>query len=202
LDTLQASGQLDTLMRSGLRFCEKLAVLDAHAAGQTEPVPGQRVGPDLVFSRWWEALELGTILQRALPSRRYEFDVERAVYLTVGHRLFASGSDRAAERWREAYRLPGTETLELPPLYRAMAFLGEPLQDPPGARILETPRCTQAGIEEELFEPRRDLFSEMDRVFFDTPSIYFEGEGGQEIGRHGQSKDPRPDLNGASRSWR
>jgi hypothetical protein len=194
LDTLQASGQLDTLMRSGLRFCEKLAVLDAHAAGQTEPVQGQRVGPDLVFSRWWEALELGTILQRALPSRRYEFDVERAVYLTVGHRLFASGSDRAAERWREAYRLPGTETLELHPLYRAMAFLGEPLQDPPGARILETPRCTQDWIEEELFEPRRDLFSEMDRVFFDTPSIYFEGEGGQEIGRHGQSKDPRPDL--------
>ena len=29
LDPLQASGQLDTLMRSGLRFCEKLAVIDA-----------------------------------------------------------------------------------------------------------------------------------------------------------------------------
>ena len=31
LDTLQATGQLDALMRSGLRFCEKLAVIDAHA---------------------------------------------------------------------------------------------------------------------------------------------------------------------------
>src|SRR5208283_5600303 len=60
LDTLQASGQLDTLMRSGLRFCEKLTVIDAHAAGQTEPVQVQRVGPDLVFSRLWESLELGT----------------------------------------------------------------------------------------------------------------------------------------------
>lgn len=194
LDALQATGQLDALMRSGLRFCQKLAVIDAHAAGQTEPVQVQRVGPDLVFGRLWETLQLGTILKRALQSRRYEFDVERAVYLTVVHRLFASGSDRAAERWREAYRLPGTESLELHHLYRAMAFLGEPLKDQPGARILETPRCTKDWIEEELFEQRRDLFSAIDLVFFDTTSIYFEGEGGQEIGRHGKSKDHRPDL--------
>ena len=194
LDTLQASGQLDALMRSGLRFCEQLAVIDAHAAGQTEPVQVQRVGPDLVFGRLWETLELGTILKRALAGRRYEFDVERAIYLTVVHRLFASGSDRAAERWRQAYRLPGTETLELHHLYRAMAFLGEPLKDQPGARILETPRCTKDWIEEQLFEQRRDLFSEIDLVFFDTTSIYFEGEGGQEIGRYGKSKDHRPDL--------
>jgi hypothetical protein len=194
LDTLQASGQLDALMRSGLRFCEQLAVIDAHAAGQTEPVQVQRVGPDLVFGRLWETLELGTILKRALAGRRYEFDVERAIYLTVVHRLFASGSDRAAERWRQAYRLAGTETLELHHLYRAMAFLGEPLKDQPGVRILETPRCTKDWIEEELFEQRRDLFSEIDLVFFDTTSLYFEGEGGQEIGRYGKSKDHRPDL--------
>ena len=56
LDVLQSTGQLETLMRSGLRFCEKLAVIDAHAAGQTEPVQVQRVGPDLVFSRLWETL--------------------------------------------------------------------------------------------------------------------------------------------------
>ena len=194
LDVLQATGQLDALMRSGLRFCEKLAVIDAHAAGQTEPVQVQRVGPDLVFGRLWEALQLGTIIKRAVQSRRFEFDVERAVYLTVLHRLFASGSDRAAERWRQAYRLPGTEELELHHLYRAMAFLGEPLDDEPGARVLNTPRCTKDKIEEHLFEQRRDLFSAIGLVFFDTTSIYFEGEGGQEIGRHGKSKDHRPDL--------
>jgi len=194
LDVLQATGQLDALMRSGLRFCEKLAVIDAHAAGQTEPVQVQRVGPDLVFSRLWEVLQMGSIIKRALESRRFEFDVERAVYLTVVHRLFASGSDRAAERWRQAYRLPGTEELELHHLYRAMAFLGEPLDDEPGARVLNTPRCTKDRIEEELFDQRRDLFSAIDLVFFDTTSIYFEGEGGQEIGQHGKSKDHRPDL--------
>ncbi len=194
LDVLQASGQLDALMRSGLRFCEKLAVIDAHAAGQTEPVQVQRVGPDLVFGRLWETLQLGKIIQRALQGRRYEFDVERAIYLTVIHRLFAPGSDRAAERWREAYRLPGTETLDLHHLYRAMAFLGEPLKEQPAAPVLKTPRCTKDGIEEELFEQRRDLFSAIDLVFFDTTSIYFEGQGGEEIGQYGKSKDHRPDL--------
>ena len=64
LDALQTTGQLETLIRSGLRFCDQLAVIDAHAAGQTEPVQVQRVGPDLVFSRVWKDLQLGTILQR------------------------------------------------------------------------------------------------------------------------------------------
>jgi len=194
LDVLQASGQLEALMRSGLRFCQKLAVIDAYAAGQTEAVQVQRVGPDLVFGRLWEDLGLARILQAALASRRYGFDVERAIYLTVMHRLFASGSDRAAERWRQSYRLPGTEGLELHHLYRAMAFLGEPLDDRPGTRVLNTPRCTKDWIEEQLFEQRRDLFSALDLVFFDTTSIYFEGEGGQEVGQYGHSKDHRPDC--------
>src|SRR2546427_10295136 len=83
LDVLQASGQLETLMRSGLRFCEKLAVIDAHAAGQTEPVRVGRVGPELVFCRLWEGLQLGAIIKRALRSRRFEFDLQRAGDLTV-----------------------------------------------------------------------------------------------------------------------
>lgn len=194
LDVLQSTGQLDALLRSGLRFCDKLAVLDAHAAGQTEPVKVERVGPDLVFGRLWRELQIGPILKRALADRQYEFDVERAIYLTVIHRLMVSGSDRAAERWREAYRLPGTEALELHHLYRAMAFLGEPEKQQLTHRVLGTPRCTKDALEEALFEQRRDLFSGLDLVFFDTTSIYFEGRGGQELGRHGKSKDHRPDL--------
>jgi len=33
LDVLQASGQLDALLRSGLRLSDRLGALDAHAAG-------------------------------------------------------------------------------------------------------------------------------------------------------------------------
>ena len=42
-----------------------------------------------------------------------------------------------------------------------------------------TPRCTKDLIEEGLFKRRRDLFTEVDLVFFDTTSIYFEGWGGE-----------------------
>jgi transposase len=57
-----------------------------------------------------------------------------------------------------------------------------------------SPRCTKDLIEEALFERRRSLFSSLSLCFFDTTSIYFEGEGGESIGRYGHSKDHRPDL--------
>ena len=73
-------------------------------------------------------------MRALLKDRRYGFDLERAIYLTVLHRLFAPGSDRAAERWRESYLLPGTEALGLHQLYRAMAFLGEEEPESPGQK--------------------------------------------------------------------
>jgi len=191
LDLLEASGQLERLMRSGLRHCQSFAVIDAHAAGEIEPVAIRRIGPDLVFGRLWKESGIPEVLRSILKERHYEFDVERAIYLTVLHRLFASGSDRAAERWREDYLIPGTIGLELHHLYRAMAFLGEAIEE------LEKPtgavRCTKDLVEEALFERRRDLFTEVELVFFDTTSLYFEGQGG-EIGKRGHNKDHRPDL--------
>ena len=192
LDLLEASGQLERLMRSGLRHCQSLAVLDAHAAGEIQPVAIRRIGPDLVFARFWKESGIQEVLRSILKARQFEFDVERAIYLTVLHRLFASGSDRAAERWREDYLIPGSEGLELHHLYRAMAFLGEAieqLEKPAGAV-----RCNKDLIEEALFERRRDLFTEVELVFFDTTSLYFEGRGGESIGQRGHTKDHRPDL--------
>ena len=193
LDELKASGRLEALMRSGLRHCENLAVIDAHAAGQTAPVTVLRIGPGLVFGRLWKESGIQEVIQTLLEARRYEFDVERAIYLTVLHRLFASGSDRAAEQWREDYLIPGTEDLDLHHLYRAMAFLGQEIE-PKGPKALGTPRCLKDLIEEGLFERRRDLFTEVDLVFFDTTSLYFEGRGGESIGQRGHNKDHRPDL--------
>ena len=193
LDELKASGQLEGLIRSGLRHCEKFILIDAHATGQTEPVTVLRIGAELVFGRLWQESGIQQVIQSVLASRHYEFDVERAIYLTVLHRLFASGSDRAAERWRENYLIPGTEDLNLHHLYRAMAFLGSEMNQE-GQKTLGTPRCVKDLIEEELFERRRDLFTEVDWVFFDTTSIYFEGRGGDSIGQRGHSKDHQPDL--------
>ena len=55
-------------------------------------------------------------------------------------------------------------------------------------------RCIKDVIEEKLFAYRADLFSGLSMVFFDTTSIYFEGEGGEETGSLGHNKDHRPDL--------
>src|SRR6266478_369431 len=96
LDLLEASGQLERLMRSGLRHCQSFAVIDAHAAGEIQPVAIRRIGPDLVFARLWKESGIQEVLRSVLKARQYEFDLERAIYLTVLHRLFASGSDRAA----------------------------------------------------------------------------------------------------------
>ena len=49
-------------------------------------------------------------------------------------------------------------------------------------------------MEERLFAHRRDLLTRLDLVFMDTTSLYFEGAGGQTLGRHCYSKDHRPDL--------
>ena len=123
------------------------------------------------------------------------FALERAVFLTVLHRLFAGGSDRAADRWREDYRIEGVEGLDLHHLYRAMAWLGEELRsDRTGWPHPFCAALPKDVIEERLFARRRDLFSKLDLVFMDTTSLYFEGAGGQTLGRHGYSKDHRPDL--------
>ena len=195
LDQLLASGQLDSLLQSLGRFSEKLTVLGAHARGQSITTRTARIGPTLIFQRLWQACSVDKVLAALLRQRHFEFSVERAIFLTVLHRLFAPGSDRAAEKWREDYDIPGSSELQLHHLYRAMAWLGEELpKDQQKGATPFAPRTTKDLIEEELFARRRDLFSSLDLVFFDTTSIYFHGEGGQSIGKRGHSKDHRPDL--------
>src|SRR5437870_9147607 len=76
-----------------------------------------------------------------------------------------------------------------------MAWLGEALpKDQQNGATPFAARPNKDIIEEELFAQRRDLFSSLDMVFFDTTSIYFEGEGGATVGQRGHSKDHRPDL--------
>lgn len=192
LDQLRSSGRLDSLLESGARFSEKLAMLSEYRAGKSKPVNCKRIGPDAVFGRIWKELGIDEAISQCITDRRFQFDVERAVYHTVIHRLFESGSDRSSLIWRGNFNLPGTEELDLHHLYRAMGILGEPHKDQTN-RIKFAPRCNKDEIEELLFDRRRNLFTHLDMVFFDTTSIYFEGEGGESIGQYGNSKDHRPD---------
>jgi hypothetical protein len=195
LDVLQQSGQLDGLMQSMQRFSEKLAVLGACESGQAQTTATRKIGPALIFERLWRKVGIVEVLSHLLAERRFEFSVERAVFLTVLHRLFCPGSDRAAEKWKRDYQIRGVGKIELHQLYRAMGWLGRPLgvKEQAGATGF-SPRCTKDLIEEALFASRRDMFTGLDLVFFDTTSIYFEGAGGETIGQRGHSKDHRPDL--------
>ena len=194
LDELREQGRLDGLLRSGAKLSQAAILLTAQQKGELPVVSTTRLGPELIFQRLWSELKIPQVLQGLLGGRRFEFPVERAVFLTVMHRLFHSGSDRSCMVWKEDYHLPGTESLQLHQLYRAMAWLGEPLagDDQDGATPF-APRCIKDQIEEGLFHRRRDLFSELALVFYDTTSIYFEGRGGESLGQYGHSKDHRPD---------
>jgi hypothetical protein len=127
-EELQASGQLERLVRSGARFAAKAMVLSAASDEAAIKIAVNRIGPALVFERLWEETGCRTVITELAGKRKHGFALERAVFLTVLHRLFVSGSDRAADRWRDDYAIAGVDGLDLHHLYRAMAWLGENCQ--------------------------------------------------------------------------
>jgi transposase len=196
LDDLRQSGHLDSLLASGSRLSETMLILTAHQRGELESTPSRRFGSVLVFERLWKQTGCKDVVEQLVDGRKFGFSMERAIFFTVLHRLLTSGSDRAAlGTWQEDYEIEGIDTLQLHQLYRAMAFLGEelPEEEQVGATPF-SPRCVKDQVEEALYRRHQDLFSGLELVFFDTTSIYFEGEGGETLGQHGHSKDHRPDL--------
>src|ERR1700682_4497953 len=162
VEELQASGQLERLLRSGARFAAKAMVLSAVAGDAALKIAVRRIGPALVFERLWQETGCRAVVAELASQRKHEFALERAVFLTVLHRLLGGGSERAAERWREDFRIEGGEELDLHHLYRAMAWLGEELPKTQQAgRTPFAPRCTKDRIEEAIFAPRRDLFTHL-----------------------------------------
>lgn len=193
LDELTQNAQLESLLASGARFAPGAMLLNAFERGEITSVGKISIGPGLIFERLWQQTGIATVLQELAKGRRHGFSLERAVLLTVVHRLCCAGSDRAADKWRQTVRIEGAQEISLHQLYRAMAWLGAELSDQTDKTPF-APRCIKDLIEERLFERRRDLFTSLDLVFFDTTSIYFEGNGGETIGQNGHSKDSRPDL--------
>jgi Transposase DDE domain len=196
-DAVLASGGLERLASSVARYAERAVVLSELAAGNPDQLACKRIGGPLLFGRLWEQTGCRAVLEELLAGRGFEFAVERAIFATVLHRLFVSGSDRACDKWIGDYAIPGTDGLALHHLYRAMAWLGEELDAADGGQAHATPfapRCVKDRIEEALFARRRDLFSELSVVFLDTTSLRFEGAGGESLGQRGHSKDHRPDL--------
>jgi Transposase DDE domain len=184
-DEVEASGMLDALVASAARHSRRSIVLSSFYRGELAALRRVSIGPDLVFGRLWRETGCADVINGLLEARRFGFDVERAIYLTVLHRLMVSGSDRHASRWQHGLRIPGADDLTLDHAYRAMAWLGEEIGDG---------RTTTDAIEEALYRHRQELFGAVSIAFFDTTSLYFEGAGGETLGQFGHSKDYRPHL--------
>ena len=184
-DEVEASGLIDGLIASAARHSRRSIVLSSFYRGELSELHRRSIGPDLVFGRLWAETGCRDVLKSLLADRRFSFDVERAIYLTVLHRLMISGSDRHASEWRNGLRVPGAEELDLDHAYKAMAWLGA--VDAGGRSMAEA-------VEEALYRHRQPLFGAVSIAFFDTTSLWFEGAGGESLGQYGHSKDYRGHL--------
>ena len=176
LEELQQDGQLERLVE-GLRRYTELALVKEKAT-VLKTGPDREWGPALVFRALWEELGLGGIVSAMRQSTDLLFDVDAALFAMVLNRLCDPFSKLGVSKWADTVYYPPFEQLELQHYYRALDFLAE----------------RKEKIEEQLFSHVKDLFHlQLDLVFWDTTSTYFEGKGPTPLARYGHSKDARPD---------
>jgi len=178
VELLRASGSLDRMADALNRLAEKEKIVDL---AKNLRVPSTKVyGPVPAFRRLWKNLGLPAAIAEAVKKETFfAYDAESAIFRMVAGRLLDPKSKLGTHRWAETVFWDDGEVVDLQHYYRSLGVLS---------------RCMPR-IEENLFFQRKDLFTPSpDLLFFDTTSVYFEGEGPVgELGRYGFSKDKRPD---------
>lgn len=162
---------------------------------ELEPIDGRDLGGAWVLDQLWGRLGIGDTIRRLAKSPKHrpgrKLDVallERILFALVAGRALAPSSKLEATRWiREEVYVPGLSEVDHTSCYRAMDWLLEHLE----------------ALQETVFFAVADLLQlDVDLIFFDTTSTYFEvafedGElDGTDVGlrQRGHSKDSRPDL--------
>lgn len=157
-----------------------------------EKSPFEFLGARSVGSVWlldglWKRFGIDRILQDLLAERGFVTPIERLLFALVANRAVAPCSKLAMEDWiAKDVVVPGLEAVSSDQLYRAMDFL------------LESDAAIQEGV---FFGVANLLNLEVDVVFLDTTSTYFEVENEDEPGderlhlrQRGYSKDNHPEL--------
>jgi hypothetical protein len=211
-DRLDVAG-LRRLIGSINRYLGEEAGTDAEAQVGVEVAAAGGAGLTITDSRpaggaWlldglWRQLGIDAALREVLGNRRFTTDVERVLLALVANRALAPASKLAAAEWVSCdVAIPGLAGMDEDRAYRAMDLLVE--------------ADTDAKIQEAVFFAVAHLLNlEVDLLFFDTTSTYFErdsedsapavdaeeaagadGNDGQQAGfrRYGHSKDSRGDL--------
>ena len=155
-------------------------------AGDTLRVVESRpAGTAWLLDGLWRQLGVDTALAKVLGGRRFTTDVERVLFALVANRAIDSMSKLATAEWASNdVALAGIESMDEDQAYRAMDLL--------------VAADAQAEVQEAVFFAVADLLNlEVDLLFFDTTSTYFERDTEEDDGgfrRYGHSKDHRPDL--------
>jgi hypothetical protein len=200
-DVLMNLGRVDQVDVAGLRrlaasinrhFGDGDGMTDAAEAGLAagaapmEVIDARPVGSTWLLDGLWRQLEIGAAVRAATDARRFTTNMERVLFALVANRAVAPMSKLSAAEWvREDAAIPGLSTMDEDQAYRAMDLLVD--------------ADTQGRVQEAVFFAVANLLNlEVDLLFFDTTSTYFERddeEDGQDaFRRFGHSKDHRPDL--------
>jgi hypothetical protein len=150
---------LQRLVASVTRFLEPGKALAA-AAGGLEFTESRPLGGTWVLDALWARLGIGPAMRRLLKGRRLDDTAERVLFGLVASRALAPSSKLAAARWIcEDVLISGLPGTTDDACYRAMDWLLE-IRD---------------ALEKEVFDRVADLLNlEVDLLFFDTTSTYFE----------------------------
>ena len=178
------TGKLDQLLQSGAK-----KKLSAVRDGDGLVVDSRRIGPPLIFERLWRETGCAAVIEGLLADAGSSSRSQRAIFASVLHRLCIFGSDRACDKWLVG--LPGsTASICAACTGRSPGWVScRPGGTHPGAAADQGPGGGAA-----VRATRRDLFNDLDLVFFDTSGLYFHGAGGRTLGRRSKSKDHRPEL--------
>ncbi len=185
-DALDLEG-LGRLARSISRYLadDDGDVADAVGGEHLEVIGSRPIGATWLLDGLWHKLGVDDALRHALGGRRFTTDVERVLFALVANRAIDPCSKLAAAEWASCdARIPGLVGMDDDQAYRAMDVLID--ADAAG------------GVQEAVFFAVADLLNlEVDLLFFDTTSTYFERDTEEPDGglrRYGHSKDHRPDL--------
>ncbi|WXJ87075.1 IS1634 family transposase ISDha15 [Moorella humiferrea] len=150
-------------------------------------VSSRPMGGAWVLNELWNQLGINRVLARLLAKRKFQAPVERAIFAMVANRALHPASKLKVEDWvSHDVFIPGLPEVPVQHLYRAMDFLLEAAEE----------------LQKDIFFSVAHLFNlEVDLLYFDTTSTYFEIEeednpedARQHLRRKGNSKDHRPDL--------
>lgn len=162
-------------------------------AGEISAEHGLTYGPVLVARRLWEHLGIGEVIGRHCPTRD-GLNVAETAFLLTAHRLLHPGSEHALAWWlEESWVADGAGERVLPQWETHGRVRVAFRQLRQWYQTLDHLSAAKEAIETDLYLGLRDLFGlQVEVVFYDLTSTYFEGTGPTRVARCGHSRDGRP----------